>query len=342
MRAGCHHVNVDLQAFPKADPSVQIVDVEHPVATIIQHQLVNYYHFVMEAFPKMLMLVEHVLSLPEHADCRLLVPPKGFSRVIDTALAMSEFDGIRDRLLRYPLPATHVRYHFRAGLYAVDWLHPEDDQHGSLARNVWGVFSPPRQAILRTQSFFHEALRKRGRLALGVARHVSTNQHVLCVCRLPDRSGTDDEIVYVSRPYGKGVRAFPNEDQFVSFLKQRFGRRLRVHLGDEALLDQVAMFANAKVVVGSHGAGLANFVFTQPGAVMIIFPMRPHVEFCFGHLATALGARHYVVSEIPGAFYYGNFPPITQKHMEVVARTIDTAFDTINGAQGNPVERAEL
>ncbi|CEP02820.1 Glycosyltransferase 61 catalytic domain-containing protein [Plasmodiophora brassicae] len=313
--SGGHHVNVDLHTLPTSDEGVRIIEIDCPVASIIQHQMVNYYHFILEAFPKMLLLVEHVMSDPGNADCKLLLPPEGWAGFIDDVLAMTEFDSVRDRILRYPLPPTLSRYHFRAGLHLVDWIHPAEDVHKTLAKNAWGVFWPPRAAILRVQAFFHDALRRRG--------------------RFPDTTGTDDEIVYVSRRFKKNVRAFPNENDFIGFLRERFGQRLRIHVGNETLLDQVAMFAKAKIVVGAHGAGLTNFAFTQPGAVLIMFPGRPHIDFCFGHLVAALGRRHIVMSTIPGSFYYGNFPAITRPSMVLVAETIENALSQRASTEGD-------
>lgn len=103
------------------------------------------------------------MSDPGNADCKLLLPPEGWAGFIDDVLAMTEFDSVRDRILRYPLPPTLSRYHFRAGLHLVDWIHPAEDVHKTLAKNAWGVFWPPRAAILRVQAFFHDALRRRGR-----------------------------------------------------------------------------------------------------------------------------------------------------------------------------------
>ena len=68
-------------------------------------------------------------------------------------------------------------------------------------------------------------------------------------------------------------RVLTNEPLLVHALKARCASLdVPFRVSDLALLkprDQVAVFASSRVVVGLHGAGLANALFCVPGAVLI-------------------------------------------------------------------------
>jgi hypothetical protein len=71
---------------------------------------------------------------------------------------------------------------------------------------------------------------------------------------------------------------------------------------DAALLsprEQVQAFTTARVLVGQHGAGLANMVWMAPGStvVEILPPMGPKVLGLFRQLAAACGHRYACVRQ---------------------------------------------
>ena len=50
------------------------------------------------------------------------------------------------------------------------------------------------------------------------------------------------------------------------------------------------------MVVGPHGAGLANLLYVAPGSTVIEGVCnRPHVNLCFQWLATVLGHRYHAI-----------------------------------------------
>ncbi|KAI8616140.1 hypothetical protein BC830DRAFT_223276 [Chytriomyces sp. MP71] len=263
---------------------------------------------MLEALPKLLILKELLLDKPEYADVKIMVPEKGIAGCIDSTLSMSEFDSIRDRFILYKYPGS-TRYHFKKGLHLVDWMHAQDDVHETLSKNLWSAYWPPREIHHNLRAFFYKALMARNKMPV---------VHV---------DDTDGAIVYVSRI--NSVRGFPNELELLDYLKGRFGDRFQIHTGQEAQLDQVAMFARARVVVGTHGAGLANYVFAQPGAALVFVPMDPLIEFCFGHIVAAMGGSHYLITEIPGSHYHGTYGKITEEQMQLMGDTIQIALDKI-------------
>ncbi|WP_158545212.1 glycosyltransferase family 61 protein [Bremerella cremea] len=72
--------------------------------------------------------------------------------------------------------------------------------------------------------------------------------------------------IYISRAKA-GWRKVLNEDQVMAMLA-RHGFQ-RYFLEDLNVREQIQLFQQAEMIVGPHGAGLANIVFTPPGAKVI-------------------------------------------------------------------------
>jgi hypothetical protein len=83
--------------------------------------------------------------------------------------------------------------------------------------------------------------------------------------------------IYVSRKHSR--RALPQEELLEGLLASRGFRIL--HLESMPWQEQVAAFRAAELVVGPHGAGLANLVFSAPGATLIEFTNGQIYNRCF-------------------------------------------------------------
>ncbi len=101
----------------------------------------------------------------------------------------------------------------------------------------------------------------------------------------------DTPYIYVSRTDAK-KRRVRNEDEVLNVL-ERYGF-VRYETGKMPLLDQVALFAQAKIVVGPHGAGFANLIHSQQAAMLEFFEPT-YVNACSYRLATSLGHRYRVL-----------------------------------------------
>jgi capsular polysaccharide biosynthesis protein len=74
--------------------------------------------------------------------------------------------------------------------------------------------------------------------------------------------GPPSRRIYISRR-GAGYRRIDNEPEVESLLRDL---GFEIHeLEQYSLRDQVALFAEAEVVVSAHGAGLTNMLFSPPG-----------------------------------------------------------------------------
>lgn len=119
-------------------------------------------------------------------------------------------------------------------------------------------------------------------------------------------------------------------------LREAFGEnRVTVHRGTKPLHEQLLMFATADIVVGSHGAGLANIVVARPGTPVVFFPLYPHVDRTFGHLCTALDLPQWIVSDV-NSYYYGTFGDLSRSQIDLIVTTIQKA---LVAAQKKPAPR---
>jgi hypothetical protein len=72
--------------------------------------------------------------------------------------------------------------------------------------------------------------------------------------------------VFISRSQS-ARRRFVNEESLYERLKKEgFERYCLDHLSVD---DQIQLFSNAEIIIGPHGAGLANLIFCKPGTTII-------------------------------------------------------------------------
>ena len=77
--------------------------------------------------------------------------------------------------------------------------------------------------------------------------------------------------IYVTRGPSANNRTVVNDDAVSALLESR--GFLLVDPGAMSVAEQIRTFANAEVIVATHGAALANLVFASPGATVIeLFP----------------------------------------------------------------------
>ncbi|MGL4497948.1 MAG: glycosyltransferase family 61 protein, partial [Planktothrix sp.] len=98
------------------------------------------------------------------------------------------------------------------------------------------------------------------------------------------------ERIYISRG-DANYRRVLNEDEVIQFLRP-WGF-VTVQLETLSFGEQVALFAQAKVIMGAHGSGLTNILFCQPGTQVIEF-MSPHYNrHYYWVISQYLGLEHY-------------------------------------------------
>jgi tetratricopeptide (TPR) repeat protein/capsular polysaccharide biosynthesis protein len=96
--------------------------------------------------------------------------------------------------------------------------------------------------------------------------------------------------IYISRARAR-ARHIINEDA-VSGLLSRLGFQT-VYLEEMTVLEQVSLFANAKVIVAPHGSGLTNLVFCSPTTTVIELFSPNYVRTDYWMISQQLELKHY-------------------------------------------------
>lgn len=95
--------------------------------------------------------------------------------------------------------------------------------------------------------------------------------------------------VYVDRR-GSRHRRMVNEEELVLALAQLGFQP--VALESLSLAEQIALFAQAEIIVSPHGAGLANIVYARPGCRVIEIHIDFWVNWCYRRLAAVFGVTY--------------------------------------------------
>jgi capsular polysaccharide biosynthesis protein len=114
-----------------------------------------------------------------------------------------------------------------------------------------------------------------------------------------------DHLIFVSRGRDE-PRYLSNEDEIEPVLKQMASEAKMKYVkfdGRRAgIRGALRMFPKAALVVGVHGAGLTNIMFSSPGAALIEISL-PEPEFEeFSHIASAMDIEYASVPTKPGLF----------------------------------------
>jgi hypothetical protein len=96
--------------------------------------------------------------------------------------------------------------------------------------------------------------------------------------------------IYIDRSDGN-ARPLRNEAELIGRLS-RLGV-VPVVLGRLSLDEQILLFRHARLVIGPHGAGLANIVFSAPGTVLYDLLPGNYVNPCMNHLAQQHGVHYW-------------------------------------------------
>ena len=115
----------------------------------------------------------------------------------------------------------------------------------------------------------------------------------------PAKAGNDANMsarIYVSRRFSK--RALPGEELLEQALSAQ-GFTI-AYLENMSWADQISLFQGAKTVVGLHGAGLSNLVFTPAGATLIELTNSNHYNRCFEWICHVVGHRYLAIAADPG------------------------------------------
>jgi len=102
--------------------------------------------------------------------------------------------------------------------------------------------------------------------------------------------------VYISR--SRSARAPMGEEELERAMREH-GIHV-AHLESLSFTSQVELLSSAKIIIGAHGAGLANMIFQPTGARVIEISSGDRFESCYRRMCAALG-MDYTYVPIPGS-----------------------------------------
>jgi capsular polysaccharide biosynthesis protein len=98
-------------------------------------------------------------------------------------------------------------------------------------------------------------------------------------------------ILYISR---KGKRVLENEKQLISALQQLVPMEV-ICLEDLSVAEQARLFGQARLVIGMHGAGLANLVYCRIGCSVIEIHNPFYVNPLYFQISRLMQLHYYAV-----------------------------------------------
>lgn len=104
-----------------------------------------------------------------------------------------------------------------------------------------------------------------------------------------DTSCIPNEIIYISRKDTK-ARKIQNEDELIASLEE-LGVKI-IELTGKSVKEQIAIFSNAILVIGGHGAGISNSLFMNQSAVMLELIQASYQNVGPMRLAQSSGAQY--------------------------------------------------
>jgi capsular polysaccharide biosynthesis protein len=143
--------------------------------------------------------------------------------------------------------------------------------------------------------------------------------------KLPERRAAQRKI-YISRRK-EGTRNIVDEGSLLEVLLRQ-GFEI-VYPEEMSFLEQVSLFANARVIVSPHGAGLSNIVFCQEGTRVLEFFSPHYVNVCYWALANQLKLQyHYVLGE-PTQNRFDPDIPLTRENIRLDLGKVESAVRVI-------------
>jgi capsular polysaccharide biosynthesis protein len=279
----------------------ETVEVDVPVASLVSHNLANYYHWTTEALSRLAVFAKYLFVEDAYKDMKILVP-----RDVPWVEESFELFGIdKGRILWYDHTASTGaatgsqmrRYHF-SKLFTVQWKQMNSQEQ--YMNDAWTIYYPPKTTLLWVRDIIlsSPALAKwRESRSAASSSSSSVGSCVDGACAgsgssaespstkpvdtdAKTRSASDQNknsrknILYVSRQ-DASVRKVDREEKLLDALRKKYGDDvIQVFVGKgKSMMEQIDMFSRADLVIGPHGAGLANMLFNPRGTTVVMFPL---------------------------------------------------------------------
>ncbi|MBI2345147.1 glycosyltransferase family 61 protein [Candidatus Dependentiae bacterium] len=101
--------------------------------------------------------------------------------------------------------------------------------------------------------------------------------------------------IFLSRKDGYNSRRILNEDEIFTALEP-YGFKQYI-LNNLSLIEQIKLFNNAEIIIGEHGAGMANTLFCEPGC-KIIELFHHFIPIDFWYISSLVGANYTSINTL--------------------------------------------
>ena len=112
---------------------------------------------------------------------------------------------------------------------------------------------------------------------------------------------TLNSVVLIKRSHSRRFNQQTQIENVVKNLTDKFGFRYELFPDNPSpsIEDTMLMFYRARVIIGPHGAGLSNMLFSRPGTIVIEAVCNPP-NICYLKSSYHLGHRYYGVPSLKG------------------------------------------
>ena len=138
-------------------------------------------------------------------------------------------------------------------------------------------------------------------------------------------------MVMIHRVKQRVLSDYHEKEQLLRTLAKYFKLKFEVFSDDPVppFKKQMEMFRRAAVIIGSHGAGLVNMVYSEPGTVVVEGTRSPpRLSLFFVRLAYILGHHHHAIPTLGEWARFVNITtPIWFKEIKkVLKKVLNTYF----------------
>jgi len=262
----------------------KVVRLEKAVS-LLQYASSEYYHFTVEILGRLIVLLP---LLKAKLDIKIIAPID-YSETNFIQLFLEYFKIDKDRFIYYDTKRNHHQETMRVDtLFYTYWYevkHQDPLTH-----------TTPKAVLQRIHAYFK-----------------------------PDHWPPRIKVIFVSRHQEHLVRRWDGEDSFLDYLTKSIDHRFSVEVfnGEESVSEMLSLFQQARIVIGVHGAGLSNILFSPPGIDVIEFGFKSSHARHYAHISAALGHNHNIVEATPGPL------GIAAEKVEIERQVLQTTFSMI-------------
>lgn len=265
------------------------VYLEHVIVTGPMQQ--NYYHSIIDEFTRLSVIIDYFRLNGDLNHLQFLVHSK-------TLIEALKLIGIRKKQIILWNPLTIYKAKIAT---IVDW---EEIKTSNSSLRVIQQIIPPRWALINARNSLMN----------------SFNFEIELKTQL--------NVIYIFRGMNNSIRSFFDEYWLIYHLRKltnKYGAQLSIHQGSGSLVDQAKLFNSANIVIGAHGAGLANIIFCQPMSSIIEFAPQNKLWNIYGYLSTALDLDYWIVPEM-NTTYYGWYY-IDRQRLDSIINTLTQVIE---------------